>query len=1105
MSRNFNNWRKPRGSRGSSWGASNQQRRGVPPGLRGKQIGLYFRDSFKQKRAEKLLINLTIPTHIMTAVENNLSLITKIATRSNIDLPNIDNFKVITEVIDLTEDSDSKKIKVEKEPVQMQGDGVQNSKKNKSDPNTSDFIPISTKELVWDTSTDECLSNLTESSDSKKIKVEKEPVQMQKDGAQNRKKIKSEPNTSDFIPISTEEPEWDTSTPKSLSLRQTRDYKYGYEDIITGTFDEKLDECLSKGVTINLVNDETHNLNATLYKEYEDRVLRIRYKDMLQFRQKLPAYVKSKEIYDSINNNQVIVISGETGCGKSTQVPQIILDEAICAKKGANVKILVTQPRRIAASSLAMRVTKERDENLGHSVGYAVRLEKVDERSRGSIRYCTTGILLAELEVNQSLSNYSHIILDEVHERDVHVDLSMCMLKQVLKKRKDLKLILMSATIDADTLSQYFDGCPLLHIEGLAYPVQDIYLEQILEITKYNLPPEKQKAHFPKWMKYARRNTSDPMEKDIKYKAEIGPWLESIKRGLSYEVYKTLQDSRIEELPLDLIVELLQHICEKEQQGAILVFLPGIGEITKLMSLMENSQCFPHSRFEIYPLHSKLATLEQHKIFERPPGHIRKIIIATNIAETSITIDDVVYVVDCGKIKINGLNVETNISTLSTEWVAQANLRQRRGRAGRCQPGICYHLLTSYRAGKIPERLLPELQRSNLLEPVLMIKKLRLGIAADALKMVPSPPAETTINWAVQHLQRCGALNKKETLTPLGWHLARLPVHPAAGKLLLLGALFGCLDRAASVAAVWGFKDPFQLVIGKEQEVDRAKRKLALGEPSDHIAISEAIIKWEECGERQRRAFAYENFLSNNTLQLLSEMKNQFGDNLMQMGFLPSGNVKYSYENRNSSNLSLFKAIVAASLYPNIAHVKWSNLDHRRKPPKFVARSPEDGKLNVHPNSVMSGPRFARGGGIGMKLCDNPGANWLVYWLKQRSSELFIFDVTFIYTLPLLFFGEFIVTDDAEDPESCIVSILDVKVRCRRDGASKLFELRCLLDKVLATKITHTFNHSTQHNEFEEQVLNTVIQLITAEDEKAEYLGDFQDSDSSGSESDRHY
>lgn len=157
----------------------------------------------------------------------------------------------------------------------------------------------------------------------------------------------------------------------------------------------------------------------------------------------------------------------------------------------------------------------------------------------------------------------------------------------------------------------------------------------------------------------------------------VGPWLESKKRELSHQVYKTLQDSRTEDLNLELIAELLIYICNKEQQGAILVFLPGIGEITKLMKIMADSQRFPPSRYEIYPLHSKLATLEQHRIFDRPPEHIRKIIIATNIAETSITIDDIVYVVDCGKIKITGLNVETNIQTLSTEWVSQANLMQR--------------------------------------------------------------------------------------------------------------------------------------------------------------------------------------------------------------------------------------------------------------------------------------------------------------------------------------------------------------------------------------------------------------------------------------------
>ncbi|CAH2080218.1 unnamed protein product, partial [Iphiclides podalirius] len=161
-------------------------------------------------------------------------------------------------------------------------------------------------------------------------------------------------------------------------------------------------------------------------------------------------------------------------------------------------------------------------------------------------------------------------------------------------------------------------------------------------------------------------------------------WLEPRKRSFSADVYKTLQDSRIEELNLHLMLELLKHIC-KGDRGAVLIFLPGIGEISHLLRLMDESNCFPSSRYEVYPLHSKLPSLEQHRIFEKPPGDVRKIIVATNIAETSITIDDIVYVIDCGKLKVTGFNVDEKILTLNTEWISQANLRQRRGRAGRCQ------------------------------------------------------------------------------------------------------------------------------------------------------------------------------------------------------------------------------------------------------------------------------------------------------------------------------------------------------------------------------------------------------------------------------------
>ncbi|XP_068618110.1 ATP-dependent DNA/RNA helicase DHX36-like [Battus philenor] len=1037
----LNNWNK----HDRNWNRNKKfQRSQIPPNLKGRDIGLYFKNLHSQRKQEMskdMVISLKIPNPVILSVRNNLQQILFLAKKQDIELP-----EIVT--------SSYPKLLIEEVPVKNK-DSAQN------------------------------LENFNENNMEEINKPEENIENM------DTQSIKNEPSTSTphMNSIKSEKPIHFINNIQQFN-QNSSSYKYAYDDIITGTFDEKLVKCLSKGVSINYKDKNISDLSFRFQIEYKDMTTRSNYKKFLKFREILPTYKKSEDILNLVKNNQVIVVSGETGSGKSTQIPQIILDDAIKNNRGANTKIMVTQPRRIAASSLAARVAQERCEKIGNSVGYAVRLERKEERPRASIQYCTTGVLLVELEMSQGLTDFSHIILDEVHERDSHVDLAMCMLKQILKRRQDLKLILMSATLDAESLSVYFDNAPVMKIEGIAYPVKDVYLEEILRITQFKLPSVQKPKNRPKWHKFVKNlNKPNDMEKDIKYKAEIAPWLESQKYKLDHDVYKTLQDVRIEELNLQLLLELLKYICRGDP-GAVLIFLPGISEISRFMRMMNESNFFPSDRFEIYPLHSKLPSLEQHKIFEKPPNNIRKIIIATNIAETSITIDDIIYVIDSGKIKLNGFNVKENIATLKTEWVAQANLRQRRGRAGRCQPGICYHLLTTYRASKLQERLLPELQRSNLLEAVLSVKRLRLGLAAHAFSILPSPPHPSTVEWAVKHLQQCGALDGNETLTPLGWHLARLPVHPAAGKLLLLASLFGCLDRAASLAAVWSFKDPFQLVIGKEMEVEQAKRSLTLGEPSDHIAVSEAILQWEQCGSWQRRrSFAHYHFLSHNTLELLADMKRQLGYNLKQMGFLPSGDVKSPWENRNASNLSLFKAIVAAALYPNIASVRWLNLNARNRPIRIQAFTPEEGKTSVHPSSVMAPPKNPKAY-CGRPVCNSPGANWLVYWLKQHSSELFLLDVTLIYTLPLLFFGEFIFSEvEEKNSDECYLSIKTVKVKCKKESADLLCKLRSLLDLVLANKVT-TSDHTNTHTLFEEEVITAVINLITAEDERAVYMGD---------------
>ncbi|XP_050682198.1 ATP-dependent DNA/RNA helicase DHX36-like [Leptidea sinapis] len=1048
-------WKKKYSSRGgkSKWLGENGIKR--PPGLRGREIGMYYKHQSETQPKEKF-INLKIPQCVLNTVDENIIAIEKIAVKENISIP------------DLRMDFNSKSSQNNHPTIKIEGgeDNAESSKVTRTSSN--DLNNDASKSMTDDQSSKLSFNNINAYA----IKEEIE---------------KLEHNLNTVKPESVVELD-DSDKDRFLDLREQNHFKYGYMDIITGSFEEKLKECINQRILVGNTGPDIVKMNATYQMEYDVMKHQKSYKSMLELREMLPTYKERERILNMIKTNQVIVLSGETGCGKSTQIPQIILDDALCNGKGANLKILVTQPRRIAASSLAMRVAKERAENVGKSVGYSVRLERVEPRQRGSIIFCTTGVLLAELEVNQGLTSFSHIILDEVHERDTHVDLAMCMLKKILEVRKDLKLILMSATLDADVLSTYFDDCPVVKVEGLAYPVRDVYLEDILELTRYQLKEPFKKIKEPNPRKWRGKGQDTEKESDKQYQTEIGPWLESIKKKIPTHVYNTLNDPRIEDIQIGLIVELLIYIC-KGEPGAILVFLPGISEISKLIQQMEESNHFPSSLYQIYPLHSKLPTLEQHKIFERPPKNIRKIIIGTNIAETSITIDDIVYVVDCGKIKMSGLNVKENIITLNNEWVSKANLHQRRGRAGRCQPGVCFHLITSHRASLLADRLLPELQRSNLLEPVLTIKKLRLGLAAEAFQLVPSPPAASTVDWAISHLQKCGALDDRETLTPLGWHLARLPVHPAAGKLLLLGALFGCLDRAASVAAVWSFKDPFQLVIGKEAEVKATKREFAMGEPSDHMALAEAVMQWEICSGRNRRSFAYDHFLSAHTLHLLVDMKTQLGHNLKCMGFLPSGDVYSSWENRNWENLSLFKAIIAAALYPNIAAVKWRIPRNPRKVPSITVTCPQDGKVVCHPSSVMAA-QFSARPQTQKKLCDNPGANWLVYWLKQRSSDLFLIDVTLVYTLPLLFFGEFAVKDDPKDSLNCLVSIGSINVRVRKDCAERLFKLRYLLDQVLARKVMVGSTHAIKRSQFEEMVLKTVIRVITAEDEQVDYIED---------------
>ena len=613
------------------------------------------------------------------------------------------------------------------------------------------------------------------------------------------------------------------------------------------------------------------------------------YLRMKSLRQSLPSYEKREELIKLIESNQVVVISGETGCGKTTQVPQFILDEALEKGEGSITKIVCTQPRRISALSVAERVAEERGEKCGEnnsSVGYQIRLEKkLPRQEGGSILYCTTGIVLEWMaggDVSKCLHGVSHLIIDEVHERDIHTDFLMAIVKNTLKSRPDFRLVLMSATLNADAFSKYFSATSI-NIPGFTHPVKEFYLEDVLEMTNFQIKSngKVEKLHKSQYFKHTRRG-QDALGYERDYKNFIGPFLRDISSSGTYSrnTIQSLSLPSSEDINIELIATLIHHIHNKQSEGAILVFLSGWSDISELNKLLTNNYRFqfkdPKS-VEIHPLHSMMPTINQKKIFTKPPKGVRKIVIATNIAETSITIDDVVYVIDTGKIKLTKYNASDNISTLLPEWVSLANARQRRGRAGRVQPGICYHLFSRAREMSLEQYAVPEILRTRLEEVILKIKVLELGKATTFLNTLMDSPDETVTRRAIDMLVSINALHmdkETENLTPLGYHLAKLPMDPQTGKMILFGAMFSCLDPILSVAASLSFKDPFVVPLGKESVVDAKRVELSGNTKSDHLMLANAIAGWEEAMDyNEGHHYCWDNYLSESTLRMLNNMK----------------------------------------------------------------------------------------------------------------------------------------------------------------------------------------------------------------------------------------
>lgn len=834
-------------------------------------------------------------------------------------------------------------------------------------------------------------------------------------------------------------------------------FKRKFLEIISGDIQHNL----AKAITMESRLQRSSNIDRMLLNEYKEKQMQNDYLKMLKFRIKLPTYEKKSEILQLIENNQVVVISGETGCGKSTQIAQFILDDQLEAGNGSVTRIVCTQPRRISAISVAERVAAERAEKLGKSVGYQIRLEKVQARQQGSILFCTTGVLLQIMKSDPALKSFSHVILDEIHERSTESDFIITLLKIIISKRKDLKVLLMSATLNAESFSRYYNECPMIHIPGFTYPVEEFYLEDILSFTGFKFPAPVERATG--YRKHLKRYKEQQHKRE-----EFSYMIESYARQLIAEkkytkdVINQIRNSNSEELSLNLIENLLRYICNTKGPGAILIFLPGMMDIIKLHRLLMDSGCYPSSKYVIYLLHSRMPTVDQKLIFKEPPDGIRKIIIATSIAETSITIEDVIYVINSGKTKFGKYDVEKNIQTLNSEWVSLANAKQRRGRAGRVKSGECYHLYSRARKMILDQYPLPEMLRTRLEEVILQIKILQLGNAKEFLVNVMDPPDVKTIDLSLDLLRTLNALDEDENLTPLGYHLAHLPLDPRTGKMILWAALFSCVEPVFAIAASLTFKDAFYYPLGKEKEVNEKKLELSMNQYSDHIVLAEALRRFEiEYRRGQAGQFCREYFLSFNTLKLLSEMKTQFAQYLCEMKFLDSENPSDRNANRNSENFALIKAIVCAGLYPNIASVR------RVTKEGLIGWTPEDGTVRTHPSSVNN-------------KVDNFPSRYLMYFTKQRSTAIYLHDTTCISIPILLFAVSKILTRREKD--KCQITNLNFNdnIICKSQTAELVQKLQDSLNNLLEYKITHpaTISWST----FEGDLLCAIIELISQEE-----------------------
>jgi ATP-dependent RNA helicase DDX35 len=528
-------------------------------------------------------------------------------------------------------------------------------------------------------------------------------------------------------------------------------------------------------------------------------------------RNRLPIRLIRDSILYALEKYRTLILVGETGSGKTTQIPQY-LDEAGWTEGGRVV--ICTQPRRMAAISIATRVAEEMGTTVGDRVGYAVRFDAKYDRERTRIKYYTDGLLLREAMLDPLFSSCSVVMIDEAHERTIYSDILLGVLKKVMRKRPELRIVVSSATMDAELFRDFFetnttsdpenDTAVIMSVQGRPHPVDIVYLQK----------------PAPNYIQAA----------------------------------------------VDTVVQIHKH----EDVGDVLVFMPGMEEIDRAVLLLKDH--FSDQEVRVLPLHGSLPIQTQLRVFQPAPHGVRKVIVATNIAETSLTIEGVRYVVDTGFVRMPYFDVENGLESLIVTTESKASATQRAGRAGRTEPGKCFRLFTEEAFNQLRDTTVPEIQRSNMAWPVLQLKALGID---DILHFdfLSSPPAEVMMH-ALELLYSLGALDEEAKLTPLGRDMAEFPCEPRLAKLLLSSFDFGCVEEMLTLVAMLSIQHPF---IQPRSSSKEAKQKLhdAVAEfavlEGDHITLINVYNGFEDAQDQQ--SWCDQHMLQRRLLQRAVEVR----------------------------------------------------------------------------------------------------------------------------------------------------------------------------------------------------------------------------------------